>query len=125
MDYFLTADLMEPTDGEAPYTEQLVRLPGLGLHYTPDERPVPPLERASLGLPPEIPIYWSGQALYKYLPEYDRIYPQIAVAVGACRFIFIAFGKSVLPSPTAFHESGCTRAFAGFGLDANQHRALF
>ena len=52
MDYFLSADLMEPPDGEAHYTEQLVRLPGLGLHYTPDERPVPPLDRMTLGLPP-------------------------------------------------------------------------
>jgi protein O-GlcNAc transferase len=119
MDYFLSADLMEPTDGEAHYTEQLVRLPGLGLHYTPDEQPVPPLDRMSLGLPPEIPIYWSGQALYKYLPEYDWIYPQIAVAVGACRFIFIAFGKSAAVT-TAFRER-LHRAFAGFGLDANPY----
>jgi predicted O-linked N-acetylglucosamine transferase (SPINDLY family) len=119
MDYFLSAELMEPPDGEAHYTEQLVRLPGLGLHYTPDERPVPPLDRAALGLPPELPIYWSGQALYKYLPEYDWIYPQIAAAVGACRFVFIGFAKS--QSVTALLRERMGRAFAGFGLDAEQY----
>ena len=46
MDYFLSADLMEPPGADAHYTEQLVRLPGLGLHYTPDDAPVDPLDRA-------------------------------------------------------------------------------
>jgi protein O-GlcNAc transferase len=119
MDYFLSAELMEPPDGDTHYTEQLVRLPGLGLHYTPDERAVPPLDRMTLGLPSEVPIYWSGQALYKYLPEYDRIYPQIAAAVGACRFIFIGFAKS--DAVTAAFRNRLTRAFAGFGLDANEY----
>lgn len=119
MDYFLSADLMEPANGEAHYTEQLVRLPGLGLHYTPDERSALPLDRAILGLPPEIPIYWSGQALYKYLPEYDRIFPQIAAIVGPCRFIFIGFAKS--QSVTAAFRERLRHAFAGFGLDAEQY----
>ena len=119
MDYFLSVDLMEPPDGAAHYTEQLVRLPGLGLHYTPDECPETPLDRATLGLPPEVPIYWSGQALYKYLPEYDQVYPQIAATVGVCRFIFIGFAKS--ESVTAVFRERLGRAFAGFGLDANQY----
>jgi predicted O-linked N-acetylglucosamine transferase (SPINDLY family) len=40
MDYFLSADLMEPPNAEAHYTEHLVRLPGLGLHFCrmPDRR---------------------------------------------------------------------------------------
>ena len=119
MDYFLSADLMEPPDGDAHYTEQLVRLPGLGLHVTPDEQPVPPLDRPTLGLPPEVPIFWSGQALYKYLPEYDQIYPRIAAAVGPCRFIFIGFAKSA--SVTAAFRERLGRAFSGFGLDADQY----
>lgn len=119
MDYFLSADLMEPPDGEAHYTEQLVRLPGLGLYYTPDDRPTPPLDRETLGLPTEVPIYWSGQALYKYLPEYDCLFPRIAADVGACRFLFIGFAKS--DAVTAAFRERLGRAFAGFGLDAEQY----
>ena len=36
LDYFLSSDLMEPPDGEAHYTEHLVRLPNLGLCYVPE-----------------------------------------------------------------------------------------
>jgi protein O-GlcNAc transferase len=119
MDYFLSADLMEPPNAEAHYTEHLVRLPGLGLHFLPDARSPDRIDRASLGLPADLPIYWSGQALYKYLPKYDCIFPEIAAVVGACRFIFIGFAKSVAVT-TAFRER-LARAFAGFGLDAKQY----
>ncbi len=119
MDYFLSAELMEPADGETHYTEQMVRLPGIGLHYTPDEQRVTQPDSMSLGLPPDVPVYWSGQALYKYLPEYDRVYPQIAAAVGACRFVFIGFAKSDAVT-TAFRKR-LNRAFATFGLAAEQY----
>ncbi len=39
MDYFLSSALMEPPDGDAHYTERLVRLPQLGLCYLPEGRP--------------------------------------------------------------------------------------
>jgi predicted O-linked N-acetylglucosamine transferase (SPINDLY family) len=131
IDYFLSADLMEPPGGEAHYTEQLVRLPGLGLYYTPngapdgapdrapDGRDPPSPDRISLGLDRGAPVYWSGQALYKYLPRYDRVFPLIAIAVGPCRFVFIGFAKSDAVT-RAFRER-LGEAFAGFGLDANRY----
>ncbi len=122
MDYFLSADLMEPMDGESHYTEQLVRLPGLGLHYTPEEQPAPMLDRRSLGLDPSGLVYWSGQALYKYLPEYDQVFPRIAAAVGACQFVFIGFAKSDAVT-SAFRER-LDRAFAAFGLDGGRYRVI-
>jgi predicted O-linked N-acetylglucosamine transferase (SPINDLY family) len=119
MDYFLSADLMEPPGADAHYTEQLVRLPGLGLHYTPDDAPVDPLDRASLGLDPTGPVYWSGQAVYKYHPGYDQVFPRIAAAVGACQFVFIGFAKS--DAVTAAFRDRLWRAFAAFGLDASRY----
>jgi predicted O-linked N-acetylglucosamine transferase (SPINDLY family) len=112
IDHFLSADLMESPDGDAHYSEHLVRLPGLGLHYTPDTAPVPPLDRPS----PDVPVYWSGQALYKYLPEYDSVFPRIAAAVGACRFVFIGFAKSA--AITAMFQARLAQAFGAFGLNA-------
>ena len=116
LDYFLSSDLMEPLDGAAHYTESLVRLPNLGLCFLPDALPDVRLDRAALGLPPDLPVYWSGQALYKYLPQYDAIFPRIAKAVGACRFVFIGFAKS--KAVTAAFRERLGRAFAAAGLDA-------
>jgi protein O-GlcNAc transferase len=122
MDYFLSADLMEPPDGHAHYTEQLVRLPSLGLHYTPGETTGPPLGRASLGLHPTRPVYWSGQALYKYSPRFDQVFPRIAAAVGPCQFVFIGFAKSTAVT-IAFQER-LARAFDAFGLDADRYTVM-
>lgn len=119
LDHFLSSELMEPSDGEARYTEQLVRLPHLGLYYRPDERPASRLDRAELGLHPTAPVYWSGQALYKYLPEYDAVFPRIAAELGACQFVFIAFARS--SEVTAMFRERLGRAFAARGLRAEEH----
>ncbi len=119
MDAFLSADLMEPPDGDSHYTEHLVRLPGLGLHYTPDADTPPPLDRGTLGLDPACPVYWSGQALYKYSPAFDHVFPRIASAVGACQFVFIGFAKS--DAVTATFRDRLDQAFAAFGLEARRH----
>src|SRR3984957_20426601 len=119
LDYFLSSELMEPPDGDEHYSERLVRLPGLGVHYTPDDDVPPPLDRDSLGLPREVPVYWSGQALYKYLPRFDAIYPRIAAAVGPCRFIFIGFAKS--EAVTEIFRERLGREFAAHGLDATRY----
>ena len=116
LDHFLSSDLMEPLDSASHYTESLVRLPNLGLCFLPDALPDVRLDRAALGLPPDLPVYWSGQALYKYLPQYDAIFPRIATAVGACRFVFIGFAKS--KAVTAAFRERLGRAFAAAGLDA-------
>jgi len=119
LDYFLSSDLMEPADGAEHYTETLVRLPQLGLCYVPEARPALRLDRAALGLAPDVPVYWSGQALYKYRPAYDAVFPRIAAAVGACQFVFIGFAKSRAVTEAFRERLGA--AFAAFGLDAEQY----
>ena len=138
IDYFLSSALMEPPDGDANYTERLVRLPNLGLCYAP-EVSQPPFSRVMVGpdltaartrekdsshhphaVPDQsVPVFWSGQALYKYLPQYDAVFPRIATELGACRFIFIAFAKSQAVTD-AFHDR-LRQVFAAYGLDADQH----
>jgi predicted O-linked N-acetylglucosamine transferase (SPINDLY family) len=115
MDYFLSSALMEPAEPDAYYTERLIRLPGLGLHYTPDPVEAAPADRAAFGWPADVPVYWSGQALYKYLPQNDAVFPRIARAVGPCRFVFIEFAKSA--EVTALFRDRLARAFAAEGLE--------
>jgi protein O-GlcNAc transferase len=119
IDYFLSSTLMEPADADRHYTEKLVRLPNLGLFYTPDAPACGGAGRERFGLAQDAPVFWSGQALYKYLPEYDSVFPRIAAALGACQFVFIAFAKS--RTVTEAFRDRLSAAFSRAGLDAARH----
>jgi predicted O-linked N-acetylglucosamine transferase (SPINDLY family) len=119
LDFFLTSDLMEPADAQDHYTERVARLPNLSIYYEPpDNRPVT-VTRAELGLRPGATVYWCSQAIYKYLPQFDHVFPRIAREVGDCQFTFIRF-------PGAAHVTELFRqrldaAFAACGLKAADH----
>jgi len=119
LDYFLSSDLMEPADGQSHYTERLVRLPNLSISYEPVTVSKIPIERSELGVRDDAVIYWCGQSLYKYLPQYDRIYPLIAREVGNCQFAFIRYPKS--DDVTDLFRRRLHDAFAEYGLRAEDH----
>ena len=64
------------------------------------------------------PIFLCAQSLFKLLPRHDRLYPEIASRVGACRFWFIAHGVAAL---TERFRRRLGRAFAAHGLDADDY----
>ncbi len=123
IDLFLSSALMEPADGDAHYTERLVRLPNLGTCYAPDATEVAPASRASLGLREGAVVFWSGQALYKYRPVHDALFARIAAGVAArsgdAQFVFIEFARE--PEVTALFQARLQRAFAAHGLEAARH----
>jgi len=110
---------MEPECAAAHYSERLVMLPNLGICYTPDERTAVPCSRASLGLRDDAVVFWCGQALYKYLPQYDDIFARIASQLDDSQFLFIGFEKS--RAITAHFRARLERAFAAHGLDVDRH----
>ena len=119
MDYFLSSDLMEPPDADAFYTEKLVRLPNLSIYYEPVATEPVEVTRDELGLRANSTIFWSGQSLFKYLPQYDDVFVRIAREVGDCQFVFLRhFGA---PKATAIIQERLDRAFAAAGLRANDH----
>jgi predicted O-linked N-acetylglucosamine transferase (SPINDLY family) len=119
IDYFLSSDLMEPPDGQDHYTERLIRLPNLSTYLEPPNTPPISLSRSDLGLRRTATVYWCGQSLFKYLPQYDHVFPRIAREAGDCQFSFVQFqnGKYV---GELFWER-LNRAFAAFGLRAADH----
>ncbi len=119
IDYFLSSELMEPPDGDQHYTEKLVRLPNLSIYYEPLVTKVVDVKRDALGLRPGRVAYWSGQSLFKYLPQYDDIYPRIACQVPEAQFLFIEFmsGHHV----TDVFRARLERAFTAHGLKAADH----
>jgi protein O-GlcNAc transferase len=122
LDFFLSSDLMEPPDAQQHYTEQLVRLPNLSVYYEPPDRRPASLARPDLGLRPAATVYWCSQAVYKYLPRFDQVFPRIAREVGDCQFTFIRFPGAA--HVTDLFRQRLERAFGAFGLDAADHCAF-
>lgn len=90
IDFFISSDLMEPPYADDHYSENLVRLPNLGIYYTPMDIPNIFTKKEAFGLKQETVVYLCCQSLYKYLPQYDIIYPLIAQQIKDCQFVFIS-----------------------------------
>ena len=80
MSYFLSSALMEPPNGQEHYSEQLIRLPGVGICYRKLNTPRALLGkcRRDYGLSQNAILYLSCQWSGKYLPQDDDVYPAIA-----------------------------------------------
>jgi predicted O-linked N-acetylglucosamine transferase (SPINDLY family) len=116
IDYYLSSELMEPPDGDGHYTEQLVRLPNLSIHYTPHEISSAEVSRKTLGLRPKSILYHCCQTLFKFLPQYDEIFPRIAQQVGECQFLFSSLPE--IPTVIEQFRVRIYEAFARFNLNA-------
>ncbi|OKH30363.1 hypothetical protein NIES2119_31090 [[Phormidium ambiguum] IAM M-71] len=94
IDYYLSADLLEPENAQEHYSEQLIRLPNIGISY--NKPVITPLTktRTDFQLQRNAVIYLSCQSLFKYLPQYDYIFPSIAQQVARSQFVFIAHSNN-------------------------------
>ncbi|MBI5121551.1 MAG: O-linked N-acetylglucosamine transferase, SPINDLY family protein [Rhodospirillales bacterium] len=118
IDYFLTSGLMEPEGGEAHYSEKLVRLPNLSFAYRPPAYPQTKT-RQDFGLPGEGPVYLCCQALQKYLPQFDRVFPAIAARIEKARFVFIQHKTRHLDNRR--FQARLEGVFRSQGLDPSRH----
>jgi protein O-GlcNAc transferase len=119
LDYYLSSDLMEPPDGDGHYTERLIRLPNLSINYEPLDLVPDAVDRAALGLRADALVYWCGQSLYKYLPQYDAVFARIAREVPGCQFAFIRYRRG--DNVNALFRQRLSQAFAAEGLRAEDH----
>jgi predicted O-linked N-acetylglucosamine transferase (SPINDLY family) len=119
LDYYLSSDLMEPADGAEHYTERLVRLPNLSVYCEPSDLSSLPFDREDFGMRPDATVFWCGQSLYKYLPQYDQVFARIASQVGNCQFVFVEFQKN--KQITELFGRRLRDAFATHGLLAGDY----
>jgi predicted O-linked N-acetylglucosamine transferase (SPINDLY family) len=119
IDYFLSSDLMEPPEADAHYSERLVRLPNLSIHYEPLDVLPPAMARGELGLRSDAVVYWCAQSLPKYLPQFDEAFARIAAGVPNSQFAFIEFGGG--RDITELFKARLERAFHVLGLRATDH----
>jgi protein O-GlcNAc transferase len=123
IDYYLSSGEMEPQTAQTHYSEHLICLPKISIAYEPPALPTVRLKRDFFQLRPEAVVYLSCQSLYKYLPQYDLLFPKIAQQVAGAQFVFLA-------SPTKGDEitlrfqARLKSAFADYGLDS-QHYCVF
>ena len=117
IDYFLSSDLMEPDGSDEFYSEKLVRLPQLSFYYEPQVRQKLPLTRKDIGLDDDSFVFWCCQTNYKYLPQFDWIFPAIAEEVASARFIIIQIQPDSEASGVL--RDRLTHAFREKGLDAS------
>jgi protein O-GlcNAc transferase len=114
IDYYLSSDLMEPENAQEYYTEKLVKLPNLSIYYTPLDIQQA-ISKEEIGIPDNEIMFWCCQALFKYLPQHDDVFPRIASELGSCKFVFIEYDKGKYV--TDIFEQRLNRAFGEFGLN--------
>jgi protein O-GlcNAc transferase len=119
MDYFLSSELMEPGDAQEHYSEDLVRLPGVGVCFT---KPVIPKviltkTRRDFGLREDAVIYLCCQSIFKYSSQQDAIVAQIAKRVPRSQFVFLVTNEVV----ESDFKNRMDRAFAALGICAGDY----
>ena len=119
IDYYLTSDLMEPENAQDHYTEKLIRLPNLSIHYTPLEIQPQAISKRDIGIADDEIMFWCCQSLYKYLPQHDDVFPQIAQALAKCKFVFIKHFAS--EQITEVFRERLRRVFKDFGINYQDH----
>ena len=72
VDYFISTDLAETADAQDHYTEQLIRLPGMGIYYDRPQLEGSRRDKSHFGLDPNRRVYLCPQTLFKFHPDFDE-----------------------------------------------------
>jgi predicted O-linked N-acetylglucosamine transferase (SPINDLY family) len=112
IDYFLSSELMEPENAQEHYSEKLIRLPNIGVSYPKPYIPPVIKTRSDFQLSDDAVIYLCCQAPFKYLPQYDFIFAEIAHRVPQAKFVFLR---------GTLLKQRLKRAFAAIGLNSEDY----
>lgn len=88
LDYYLTGDLIEPPNAQANYVEKVVRLPNLGCYIEPWDVTPEDINPEEYGLDPTRPWLVSPGSPYKYRPEDDHMWLDVAKRLPNAQLIF-------------------------------------
>lgn len=119
VDYFLSSELMESENGEEHYSETLIRLPNSSLCYDKPILTEVKRTRSEFGITEDCILYLCCQSTFKYLPQYDYIFPSIARQVSNAKFVFISSpeGKHI----TDIFQQRLEKTFAKLGLNSEDY----
>mgnify|MGYP001551716656 CR=1 FL=1 len=117
-DHFGSAAGMGPPDAALRYTERLAGLPGLGCRSRRFDTAPTPFEPASLGIPKGTRILLCPGMPFKYTPEHDALFIEIARRAAPCRLLFFRSRPEAL---SVRLEERLRKAFAAEALDFDAH----
>lgn len=89
IDYYLSSEMMEVENAQEHYTEKLVKLPNLSIHYQPLAVPAKSITKKEIGIEDDDIMFWCCQSLFKYLPQHDDVFARIAQKLTKSKFVFI------------------------------------
>ena len=115
IDFFVSSALMEPEDGDAHYTEHLIRLPGLGTRYARSQVGIT-LVRSDLGLPEDANLYFFPHALFKIHPENDATVARI-LAQDPAGLLVLCAGENRWMTKAFLDRLGAALERNGLGSD--------
>jgi predicted O-linked N-acetylglucosamine transferase (SPINDLY family) len=121
IDYYLSADRLEPEEAQANYSERLVRLPNLGCCLQPGLLGAVTPDLAGWGLEPGVPLLVSPGSPFKYAPEHDWVFPEIARRLKRCRILFFTHRTRTLSDQL---QARLQAAFERCGLEFQRHAAF-
>ena len=117
IDFYISAENFETTVSQTLYTEKLVSLPNLGCYYAPESPATAVVDLAALGIDEESPILICPGTPFKYAPQHDRIFIEIASRLKDAQFIFFNFESVPLLSRRL--RQRIVSAFSSVGLEGN------
>lgn len=118
IDYYLSAQDLEPPGAQAHYTEHLIALPQLGVYLEPVQIDPTPTGADPLEIDPAVPVLVCPGTPFKYAPRHDHVFPQIASRLGECRFVFF---RHWTPGLTDRLQQRLKAAFENAGLEYGKY----
>ncbi len=96
IDYYLSAELIEPQRSEIFYTEHLVKLPNLGTVNERADVPQTSIDLMDFGLDANLPLLICAGTPFKYQPQFDKVLVEIATKLYPCQLVFFTFSTNEL-----------------------------
>src|SRR6266699_2669297 len=118
IDYYLSAEELEPPNARENYTEQLITLPNLGCFYRPWGSEATRPDLGKLGIDPRSPLFICPGMPFKYAPQHDWVFAEIARRLSRCQFIFFIPEVSNLVGILRRRLEG---VFTQYGLNIDEH----
>jgi predicted O-linked N-acetylglucosamine transferase (SPINDLY family) len=118
IDYYLSAEGLEPVGARACYSEELVRLPNLGCCFEPRRAEPEFPDLAKWGIEPADPVLLCPGVPFKYAPQHDAVLVEIARRLDRGRLVFFAHWQRGLTERLRIRLEA---AFARAGVDFERH----
>ena len=119
IDYYLSAEAFETAGSRDCYTERLLQLPNLGCYYDPGNVVAAKTDLGKLGIRGTRPMFVCPGMPFKYAPQHDHVFVEIARELKTCQFVFFTFDKVPALSQKLF--SRLSLAFKAADLDCSKH----